>query len=174
MRNSLEATGCRELLGDGLVPRKPGKEVSMQERLRSYVFIIAGMGLLTFAGCGGGPTGTPPTPTAYTIGGTVSGLSGRGLMLQDNGGDDLPVSADEAFTFTTSIPSGGVYAVTVLTQPSSPAQSCGWEKGVREKGEKGVRYLFRLYSPCPADDPALSVRSSREKVPDTFPDLKGT
>jgi len=124
MRNSLEATGCRELLGDGLVPRKPGKEVSMQERLRSYVFIIAGMGLLTFAGCGGGPTGTPPTPTAYTIGGTVSGLSGRGLMLQDNGGDDLPVSADEAFTFTTSIPSGGVYAVTVLTQPSSPAQSC--------------------------------------------------
>jgi len=35
--------------------------------------------------------------------------------------------------------------------------------------EKGVRYLFLLYSPCPADDPALSVRSSREKVPDLSP-----
>jgi len=83
------------------------------------------MALLTFAGCGGGgPTGTPPRTTTYTIGGTVSGLSGTGLVLQDNGGDDLPVSADGAFTFTTPIPSGGVYAVTVLTQPSSPAQSC--------------------------------------------------
>ena len=60
----------------------------------------------------------------FTIGGTVSGLSGTGLVLQDNGGNDLPVAASGSFTFTTGVASGGAYAVTVLTQPSSPVQNC--------------------------------------------------
>jgi hypothetical protein len=64
-----------------------------------------------------------PVPT-YTIGGTVTGLSGGGLVLQDNGGNNLSVSADGGFTFTTAITSGNLYDVTVLTQPSKPAQSC--------------------------------------------------
>jgi galactose oxidase-like protein len=64
------------------------------------------------------------TTVTYTIGGTVSGLSGTGLVLQDNGGNNLPVSANGTFTFTTAIASGGAYSVTVLTQPSSPAQTC--------------------------------------------------
>jgi len=54
----------------------------------------------------------------------VTGLSGTGLVLQDNGGANLPVSADGPFTFTTDVTSGGAYKVTVLTQPSSPAQTC--------------------------------------------------
>jgi N-acetylneuraminic acid mutarotase len=63
--------------------------------------------------------------TTYTIGGTVSGLSGTGLVLQDNGGDNLTVTANGSFTFATKVASGGAYAVTVKTQPSSPAQTCG-------------------------------------------------
>jgi hypothetical protein len=63
--------------------------------------------------------------TIYTIGGTVSGLSGTGLVLQNNGGNNLSVSANGSFTFTTAIASGGSYKVTVLTQPSSPTQTCG-------------------------------------------------
>jgi N-acetylneuraminic acid mutarotase len=66
----------------------------------------------------------PPAPTTYTIGGTVSGLTGTGLVLADNGGDSLPVSADGAFTFATLIDRGFPYAVTVLVQPSNPAQTC--------------------------------------------------
>jgi galactose oxidase-like protein len=64
------------------------------------------------------------TTNAYTIGGTVSGLSGSGLVLQDNAGDNLPVGANGSFTFATSIASGGAYSVTVLTQPTNPAQTC--------------------------------------------------
>ena len=64
------------------------------------------------------------TATTYTIGGTVSGLSGTGLVLQNNGGNDLAVGADGAFTFGASIASGEAYDVTILLQPSSPAQTC--------------------------------------------------
>ena len=45
-------------------------------------------------------------PTTYTIGGTVSGLTGTGLVLADNGGDNLPVTANGAFTFATPVTSG--------------------------------------------------------------------
>jgi len=65
-----------------------------------------------------------PSPGTYTIGGTVSGLSGSGLVLQDNGGDNLAVNANGTFTFAIPIPSAGSYLVTVLAAPSNPAQSC--------------------------------------------------
>lgn len=54
--------------------------------------------------------------TGYTIGGTVSGLSGT-VMLQDNGGDNHSVSTNGNFTFSRSVTDGGSYNVTVLTQP---------------------------------------------------------
>ena len=62
---------------------------------------------------------------SYTIGGTISGYSGSGMVLQDNGGNNLSVTSGATnFTFSQAIPSGTTYAVTVLTQPSSPAQTC--------------------------------------------------
>ncbi len=60
----------------------------------------------------------------YTVGGTVSGLSGSGLVLQNNGGDNLAISGNGAFSFATSLTTGQSYSVTVLTQPSSPAMTC--------------------------------------------------
>ena len=61
---------------------------------------------------------------SYTVGGMVSGLSGTGLVLQNNGGDDLPVAADGNFTFATALLDENAYAVTVLTQPTNPSQTC--------------------------------------------------
>ncbi|GEM_PF-3823667 len=58
----------------------------------------------------------------YTVGGTVSGLSGT-LTLQNNGGDDLVVSADGAFTFATPVADGATYDVTVLSHPVGQACS---------------------------------------------------
>jgi hypothetical protein len=61
--------------------------------------------------------------TSYTIGGSVSGLgSGLSVVLQDNGGDNLTVSANGSFTFATKVASSGAYAVTILTQPTG--QTC--------------------------------------------------
>ena len=64
------------------------------------------------------------TTNTYTIGGTVTGLLGSGLVLRDNGGDDKPISADGSFTFATPVASGATYAVTVATSPTAPDQTC--------------------------------------------------
>jgi hypothetical protein len=66
--------------------------------------------------------GTPPQP--YTVGGTVSGLVGDGLVLRQNGGDDIAIHADGSFTFPTPLLDGNHYAVNVAAFPSDPAQSC--------------------------------------------------
>jgi large repetitive protein len=74
----------------------------------------------------------------YTIGGTLSGLSGTGLVLQDNGGDDLPLAANGAFTFATPVTTTSAYSVSVLTQPSSPAQFCTVTSGAGTVGNSNV------------------------------------
>jgi hypothetical protein len=69
----------------------------------------------------------------YTVGGTVTGLTGTGLVLRNNGGDNLNVSADAGsdvdFTFDTEITDGLTYSVTVYTQPTSPVQTCNVSGG---------------------------------------------
>ena len=80
------------------------------------------LALAVLSACGGGGSATTPPPATYTIGGAVSGLSGAGLVLQDNGGDSLTVNGNGNFTFSTPITSGGTYKVTVSTQPSG--QTC--------------------------------------------------
>jgi len=59
----------------------------------------------------------------YTVGGTVTGLNGTGMVLQ-NGSELLSVSANGAFQFQQTLRSGQTYAVSVQTNPSSPAQMC--------------------------------------------------
>jgi N-acetylneuraminic acid mutarotase len=66
---------------------------------------------------------TQPVPTTYTIGGSISGLSGT-LVLQDDNTDDLTLTADGTFTFHTAITPGSAYSVTALTQPANPTQYC--------------------------------------------------
>ena len=93
---------------------------------------LQGLGILlaaALAACSGGGGGIgvpppPPPPQTYTVGGAVSGLAGTGLVLQDNGGNDLAVAASGSFTFSTALAGGTAYSVTVKTQPTSPWQTC--------------------------------------------------
>jgi sugar lactone lactonase YvrE len=71
------------------------------------------------------PTATAPpapAPIPNTVAVKVSGLTGTGLVIQDNGGDNLLINADGRSEFATSLSTGAAYNVTVLTQPSG--QSC--------------------------------------------------
>jgi 6-phosphogluconolactonase (cycloisomerase 2 family) len=61
---------------------------------------------------------------SYPVHATVSGLSGSGLVLQNNSGDDLAVAASGVTTFATQAPSGSSYNIAVLTQPTNPVQVC--------------------------------------------------
>jgi uncharacterized repeat protein (TIGR03803 family) len=55
----------------------------------------------------------------YQVGGTITGLTARGLVLLDNGGDATTIAANAAqFTMNTRVFSGGSYAITVMTQPT--------------------------------------------------------
>ncbi|WP_419420061.1 hypothetical protein ACNVED_01835 [Legionella sp. D16C41] len=58
---------------------------------------------------------------AYTVGGTVSGLTGT-VVLQNNGSDNLSLNSNGPFTFPTPVAEGTTYHVTVLTQPTG--QNC--------------------------------------------------
>ena len=63
--------------------------------------------------CNGGGTST------YTVGGTVSGLTGGSLVLKNNGGDALTIAANStSFTFATTQVSGAGYSVAVGSQPN--------------------------------------------------------
>ena len=73
-----------------------------------------------------------PYATAYAVGGTVTGLTGTGLTLQYNA-DNVSllsinqVNANGAFVFDasrTSAVNDTVYAVSIVKQPTSPAQNC--------------------------------------------------
>ena len=67
---------------------------------------------------------------AFTIGGTVTGLAGSGLVLRNSeNGDQLPVPG-VTFTFTQSVETGIKYTVSVANQPNGPAQSCTVANGV--------------------------------------------
>jgi hypothetical protein len=96
----------------------------MRSRIRFGIFTLSAMALITVIGCSGGSkTTTPPPPTTFTIGGTVTGLTGAGLVLQDNNGDNLTLAAKAtSFTFATAVSSGGAYSVSILTQPAG--ESC--------------------------------------------------
>lgn len=70
----------------------------------------------------GAITSNPAAPT-YSVGGNVTGLTGTGLALQNNGGDTLAVAAAATvFTFGTELLDLDTYAVTVSTQPAG--QTC--------------------------------------------------
>jgi DNA-binding beta-propeller fold protein YncE len=69
-------------------------------------------------GDSGGGGGTPAPTATFTVSATVSGLVGT-TVLQNNGGNNLSVSANGVATFTTALSNGAAYAVTVLTKPAS-------------------------------------------------------
>jgi hypothetical protein len=94
---------------------KGSSEMKIRFGIASLLFVALGF----LAGCGGSGHSSPPAPTTFTIGGSIAGFTGSGLVLQNNGGNNLAVNASAtSFTFAAPVATGGVYSVTVLTQPA--------------------------------------------------------
>ncbi|MCA9600435.1 MAG: hypothetical protein R3A78_12320 [Polyangiales bacterium] len=68
------------------------------------------------AGTDGGDAGEK----TFSIGGTVTGLVGSGLVLQNNGADDLPIGTAGEFAFSMKLSAGAEYAVSIKSQPAAP------------------------------------------------------
>jgi len=80
--------------------------------------LLLGWLVLLLSGCGSS------TSDIYTLSGTVSGLSGKGLVVHSSNGDSRTISANGPFSFATQLSDGASYAVTIATQPSGPSQIC--------------------------------------------------
>lgn len=88
----------------------------------------------------------------FTVGGTVSGLSGTGLVLSNNGTDNLAVNADGPFTFSKALPAGGGYSVSVATQPTG--QTCAVSQG---SGSITNDNFNRVAVTCAANTPKARI-----------------
>ena len=100
----------------------------MKTRLGAALLIAAAC----LAGCGYGGASAP----GFTIGGTVSGLTGTGLELRNNGAGNLPIGANGAFAFAAGVLVGSSYSVTVFAQPSG--QTCTVTSGSGTVGSANV------------------------------------
>ncbi len=105
------------------------------------------------------PVSPPPPPATYTVGGDVSGLTGT-VLLRNNGGDDLSVSADGSFTFTTALADGATYEVAVGTQPSG--QTCTVSNGT---GTIAGADVTDVAVTCADDPPATTVSYAADVQP---------
>ncbi len=97
------------------------------------VWMVAMIAVL--AGCGESEQAKPapkpaPPPVPHIVGGSVSGLPGSGLVLQLNGANDMPVSANGKFNFPKTLAMGSAYTVSVKASPSAPVkQTCKVDQG---------------------------------------------
>jgi hypothetical protein len=76
------------------------------------------------------------TVNTYTVGGTISGLTGDNLILT-NGGDNVTLAAGATtFVFGTQVQDGASYGVAVLQQPTN--QTCQVANGTAVMGSTPV------------------------------------
>jgi galactose oxidase-like protein len=81
---------------------------------------------------------------SYKIGATITGLAGAGLVLQDNGADNLSISASGSVDFAKSVASGSTYKVTVLIQPAG--QRCSITSGTGTVGAVSIKVAVSCMS----------------------------
>lgn len=96
-------------------------------KLKRFIELVAASAIAVMTSTSCNPRhqeGPQQQPLTYRIGGTVTGLTGLGLVLHSSLGEDLTITADGAFAFSIAAPNGAAYAVTVVQQPTSPSRFC--------------------------------------------------
>ena len=115
--------------------------------------VALGAAALALSGC-------PITGGAkYTVGGTVTGLSGSGLVLQLNGGDSLSFNGNATFVFGTRLDNGAAYSVTVMTQPSNPVADLHGAQRFGRDRQNQHRQRHRRPARKPGDLPTSRIGS---------------
>ncbi len=169
---SYSITVVRAGTGSGLVTSTPagiacGATCSSDYAAGTMVTLNASSQLgSTFAGWSGACSGqgscivTADAPTSvtatfdvitYTVGGTVSGLTGT-VTLQNNGGDTNVIISNGPFTFSTPMSQGSTYDVTVLSQPEN--QICTVTNGAGTMGGSSITNVAVTCDTLPPGNPA--------------------
>lgn len=118
---------------------------------------------------GGGCTGVSPcvvtitpglTVTAtfqaqsFTIAGTATTVVGSGCVLQLNGANNLGITGNGLFTFSTPLLHGTAYTTTILSQPTGPAQTCTLTNAT---GTVSAANVTNIGLSCAVDRPACAA-----------------
>lgn len=90
-----------------------------------FCTIENGSGTVTGANVSNVAVTCDATPT-YTVGGTISGLTGT-LVIANNGVNELTITQNGPFTFTTPLATGSNYVVSIVMQPSG--ELCSIQNG---------------------------------------------
>jgi len=104
----------------------------------SFVSAAAALTMMAvLAGCGG--------KQQYTVQGTILNLNNAGLVLTNNGGNDLTVpTGATSFAFSQQIDYGTTYNVAVKTQPAH--MTCGWN--TTNIGSAGYNVSIQMTLAC--------------------------
>lgn len=105
------------------------------------------------------------TSNSFFVWGQVNGTTGTGLVLQNNGTDDVKVSADGPIKFPTKLTSGSTYNVTILTQPVEPGLVCSVTGGTGTIGNAdattvAVDCQSDTATPAPTDSGAAATTAT--------------
>ena len=101
------------------------KQITRNPKNRLCVAML--LVLASLSGCGGSGSEVAPVAASdesYSIGGSVSGLSGvNTLVLQNNGAGDITLG-NGIFSFDGKVADGDAYVVSVSSQPAGGDQYC--------------------------------------------------
>ena len=115
-------------------------------------------------------------PTQFSISGTVNGLTGTDLVLQNNDADNLSVTADGSFTFATKITDGYDYNVTILAQPTGQictvSNSSGTVTGA-DVTNVSVECV-QAYTNASLNGDYLFIKTEINEIPAKFSEQAGT
>lgn len=114
---------------------------------------------------------TPPGPQAYTLGGTVTGLLGSGLVLTNLSTNALPIDSDGPFAFARTFGSGSRYEVRIQAQPENPRQFCEVANGSGTVTDADITDVTVRCESLPADGTVLdpSFGNDGRAAAGTFP-----
>jgi 6-phosphogluconolactonase (cycloisomerase 2 family) len=88
------------------------------------------------------------TPTKFTLGGSITGLLGTGLILQDTVSNEKTAAlaaTATGYTISPGVDTGANYTITVAQQPSNPTQQCSVSNG---SGQVGTVDLTTIAVSC--------------------------
>lgn len=100
-------------------------EISFSKYIHRFICVL--FFLFSLAACGGGGNGDSSNVSAeFSIGGSISGLNGV-LVLLKNGNDEITITTNGAYEFSTNVPENGRYSVVINNHPTG--QTCSVSNG---------------------------------------------
>lgn len=94
--------------------------VSSAARLLAGAAVASALAGCLYGGGAGGP---------YSVSGTVTGVSGQGLLLSDVGGAAVFVAADGSFVLDSAFADGAAYDLDAAPDPSAAPTKCTVTRG---------------------------------------------